>query len=102
VVAGRHDVGDGRRYWLVLERPEASICFHEPGFEVDLFVAADTLALHRVWMAQMDLAKALRDELIVLDGPAELRRGFSTWLALSVYAWRGGPPLAVAATTDGS
>jgi hypothetical protein len=48
----------------------------------------------------MDLAKALRDELIVLDGPAEWRRAFPGWLALSVYAWRGGPSFAAAAPID--
>jgi DNA-binding HxlR family transcriptional regulator len=78
--------------WLVLEQPEPSVCLTDPGLEVDLVVTADTVALHRVWMGQVDLAKALRDELIELDGPATWRRAFPGWLALSVYAWRGGPP----------
>src|SRR5262245_24751479 len=29
-----------KSYWLVLERPQASICWTDPGFEVDLFVRA--------------------------------------------------------------
>jgi DNA-binding HxlR family transcriptional regulator len=75
-------------YWLLLERPEPSLCLFDPGFDVDLYVTADTVALHRVWMGQMDLAKALRDGQIALDGPAPLRRAFPSWLALGFYALR--------------
>jgi DNA-binding HxlR family transcriptional regulator len=75
--------------WLVLERPEPSVCLTDPGFEIDLWLTADTVALHRIWVGQLAFATALRDELIVLDGPAPLRRAFPDWLALGIYAWRG-------------
>ena len=77
-----------RSYWLVLECPEPSLCLIDPGFAVDLSITADTIALHRVWMGQMDLAKALRERLIELEGPTELRRAFPGWLALGYYATR--------------
>jgi|TARA_B100000809_G_C15125702_1_gene526137 hypothetical protein len=35
-------------FWLVLERPEPSVCMHDPGFDVDLFVTTDTVAIHKV------------------------------------------------------
>jgi DNA-binding HxlR family transcriptional regulator len=72
--------------WLILERPEPSVCFKDPGFEIDLLVTADTLALHQVWVGHLDLAKALRDGLVALDGPADLTRAFPSWLALSMFA----------------
>jgi DNA-binding HxlR family transcriptional regulator len=78
-----------RSYWLLLERPEPSMCVTDPGFEVDLLVTADTVALHRVWVGDADLATALRKGLIVIDGPAALRRAFPEWLALSIYMERG-------------
>jgi DNA-binding HxlR family transcriptional regulator len=77
-----------RHYWLLLERPSPSICWHDPGFDVDLVVTADTATLHRVWMGQHDLAKALRDGLIVLDGPSGLCRAFPDWLAFSLFVER--------------
>jgi hypothetical protein len=46
------------------------------------------VALHRVWVGQLDLATALRDGRIDLDGPADLRRGFPQWLKLSVFVER--------------
>lgn len=78
-----------KSYWLVLERPEASVCWFDPGFEPDLVVTADTVALHRVWVGQLPLAPALRDGLIEVDGPDHLRRSFPDWLKLSVFTERG-------------
>lgn len=75
-----------RAYWLVLEQPEPSLCLTDPGFDVDLFVTADTVALHRVWVGELEMAKALRSKSIVLDGPSALRRAFPNWLALGFYA----------------
>jgi DNA-binding HxlR family transcriptional regulator len=74
------------RYWLVLDRGEVSICREDFGFDVDLHVTADTLALHRVWIGRLALADALRDGLIELDGPSELTRGFPNWIMLSTFA----------------
>jgi DNA-binding HxlR family transcriptional regulator len=73
-------------YWLVLERPEPSVCFQDPGFEADLLITTDTLALHQVWMGHLALADAIRKDLIQLDGPADLVRQFPGWLALSTFA----------------
>lgn len=75
-----------RRFWLVLERDAPSVCFRDPGFDVDLVVTADTVAMHRVWMGRMPLETALRQGLIELDGPTELVRAFPDWLALSLLA----------------
>ena len=86
----RIDLGGAhlKSYWLVLERPLASICWTDPGFEVDLLVHADSVALHRVWVGQLELAAALRHGLIALEGPAELRRAFPDWLKLSIFVER--------------
>jgi DNA-binding HxlR family transcriptional regulator len=72
--------------WLVLERPEPSVCYHDPGFEIDLFVNVDTLSLHKVWMGHMSLDEAFRKSLIEIEGQRELARAFPEWLALSHFA----------------
>lgn len=74
------------RYWLLLEPGAPSVCWDPPGFEIDLVVRADTLALHRVWLGHQPFADALRRGLIELDGPRDLVRGFPDWLALSQFA----------------
>ena len=73
-------------YWLVLERPEPSVCFKDPGFDVDLMVTTDTIAMHQVWIGHLSFADALRQELVEIDGPSPLARAFPGWLALSHFA----------------
>ena len=75
-----------RTYWLVLEHGEASICRGDPGFEVDLYVTADTAAFHRVWIGHLQLAESVREGLIRIDGPSDLVRTFPSWLSYSVFA----------------
>src|SRR5688572_13011678 len=43
-------------YWLLLEPGAPSVCWDPPGFEVDLVVAADTMAMHRIWLGHQSLA----------------------------------------------
>jgi DNA-binding HxlR family transcriptional regulator len=73
-------------YWLILERDEVSVCLDYPGFEPDLFVIADTLAIHNVWMGHLSFDAALRNRLVRIDGPRELAHAFPGWLALNMFA----------------
>ncbi len=73
-------------WWLLLDRQDVSICLQEPGFDLDLFVTADTLALHRIWVGRLTFASALHDGLVQVDGPTDLVRALPNWLALSSYA----------------
>jgi hypothetical protein len=75
-------------FWLLLELPEPSVCLHDPGFEVDLIVTVDTLAMHHIWLGRLTIADALREELMHLEGPSHLARAFPGWLALSVFPAR--------------
>jgi DNA-binding HxlR family transcriptional regulator len=74
------------RFWLILERPDVDVCLKDPGFEIDLFVDADLLALTRAWMGDVRLADAMRSGLVRVEGPTALVRAFPGWLALSGFA----------------
>ena len=73
-------------YWLVLERPEPSVCLQDPGFDIDLFVSADTIAMHKVWMGMASLADCIDDGLIVLDGLTAHVEAFPRWFKLSIFS----------------
>ena len=73
-------------YWLVLERPEPSVCMWDPGFDIDLFVTVDTIAIHRVWMGMTSFAECVDDGLIELDGLAAHVKAFPAWFKLSVFS----------------
>jgi hypothetical protein len=56
------------------------------GFEIDLVVNADLVALTKAWMGDVRLADAMRSGLVRVEGPTALVRAFPGWLALSGFA----------------
>jgi len=75
-----------RRYWLVLDAEETSVCLHDPGFETDVYVVSDADTLYRVYLGKCDLRQALRAGLVTLSGPAGLVRAFPRWFRWSDFA----------------
>jgi hypothetical protein len=75
-----------RRYWMVLERSEVSVCLQPPGFDVDLEVGVDTATLYRVYLGRVELGDAIRSGQLTMTGPQALRRGFGQWFTWSAFA----------------
>jgi DNA-binding HxlR family transcriptional regulator len=73
-------------YWLILEHRDVDLCLKDPGFEIDLAVNADLVALTKAWMGDVRLADAMRAGLVRVEGPTALVRAFPGWLALSGFA----------------
>jgi DNA-binding HxlR family transcriptional regulator len=86
VVVEIHMTDVRRRYWLVLEPADASVCFTDPGFEVDGVLTGDLSMLYRVWLGDADLRLALRDGDLTLTGRQAVVRGLPRWLSLSIVA----------------
>jgi DNA-binding HxlR family transcriptional regulator len=83
----RFDFRDpARRFWMVLEPSEVSVCLQHPGFEVDLEVVVDTATLYRVYLGRADLADALRTGKLTMNGSRALQRGFARWFTWSAFA----------------
>jgi DNA-binding HxlR family transcriptional regulator len=83
----RFDFRDpSRRYWMVLEPSEVSVCVQHPGFETDLEVTVDTATLYRVYLGRAELAGAIRAGLLTMSGPRALQRGFGRWFTWSAFA----------------
>ena len=75
-----------KRYWMVLERSEVSVCLQHPGFDVDLEVAVDTATLYRIYLGRAELGAAIRASKLTISGPQSLQRGFARWFAWSAFA----------------
>jgi DNA-binding HxlR family transcriptional regulator len=73
-----------KHFWLVIESSAgASICLHNPGFDIDVIVVADVAVFYRVWLGHMPFAEAVRRGDLRLDGtPADIR-SFPSWFAWS-------------------
>ena len=66
----RFDFRDpAKRYWMVLEPSEVSVCLQHPGFDVDLEVTVDTATLYRVYLGRAELGGAMRARKLTLSGP---------------------------------
>jgi DNA-binding HxlR family transcriptional regulator len=75
-----------RRYWMVLEPSEVSVCLQHPGFDVDLEISVDTATLYRVYLGQAELGGAIRAGQLKMSGPRTLQRGFGQWFTWSAFA----------------
>jgi len=75
-----------RRYWMVLERSEVSVCLQHPGFDVDLEVSVDTATLYGIYLGRAEVGGAIRAGQLTLNGPRALQRGFGRWFTWSAFA----------------
>jgi DNA-binding HxlR family transcriptional regulator len=75
-----------KRYWMVLEPADVSVCLQHPGFDVDLHVAVDTATLYRVYLGRVELGAAIRARKLAMTGPRALQREFARWFAWSSFA----------------
>jgi DNA-binding HxlR family transcriptional regulator len=75
-----------KRYWMVLEPAEVSVCLQHPGFDVDLEVSVDTGTLYRVYLGRAELGDAIRAGKLTMSGPRTLQRGLGHWFTWSAFA----------------
>ncbi|HEY0451954.1 helix-turn-helix domain-containing protein [Actinophytocola sp.] len=80
-------IADRRRtYWLVLEPGDASVCYTDPGFDIDAVLSSDLPTLYRMWEGEIELLDAVRAGTIDLTGARWIVRGLPGWLRLSPIA----------------
>jgi hypothetical protein len=88
----RIDLVDARRaqqhFWLVKHENDLDLdlCYHDPGFDVDLIVTSDIESMARIWLGDIALENAIRTGRVDLEGPAPLRLSFYDWIGLSPFA----------------
>jgi DNA-binding HxlR family transcriptional regulator len=79
--------GDGAMtIWMVLDRGEPSVCMKHPGFDTDVLVSTDPVALMRVFSGIDSLEHARRSGTIEITGPSTLTRAFGKWFLWSPFA----------------
>ena len=69
-----------RRYWLVLEPAEVSVCREAPGFDAEVLVEADAEQLYDLYFGRT----TLRDAAIAVRGAA--RGDVDSWFTWSEFA----------------
>lgn len=74
------------RAWVIFHGPDSEVCRHDPGFEIELFVLAQSRAFAEWHLGRIEWADALRAERIRVDGHRELGRALPTWNRRSAAA----------------
>ena len=75
-----------RMFWLVIEPSDASVCYTDPGFDIDAVMRADLATLYRMWEGEIELLDAVRDGSITLTGPRWIVAGLPRWFLFSPVA----------------
>lgn len=76
-----------RQWWMIVAPNEATeLCFVDPGYDVDLYVATDLRTMTAIWMGLDTVRKAVADDRIKLTGDRKLAADLQTWLGLSPFA----------------
>jgi DNA-binding HxlR family transcriptional regulator len=74
------------RIWMVIDRRETSVCTDPPGFEVDVVVTTEPVALMRVFSGIVTYSQALADGSLAVSGSSRLARALPHWFAWSPFA----------------
>lgn len=64
-----------KRYWIVVD-DDASLCFADPRFEIDVSVSTDRSTLYRTYMGHFSLAEAHRTAQVKFTGSRQSVRLF--------------------------
>ena len=74
-----------RSWWLVVEpQGEVDLCWSDPGFDVDLYVATDLHTMTSIWMGLTTVAK--EKGKMDITGDRSIAGTMQTWLGLSPFA----------------
>jgi hypothetical protein len=76
-----------RNWWLVIEPDKnVDLCSVDPGFDVDLYLTTDLRTMTEVWMGYATVARAKKDDRLVVTGDRQLATSLQTWLSSSRFA----------------
>jgi len=75
-----------RWFWMVFDGERSEVCRRDPGFEVDLVVEAESMALAEWHLGLAEWNDALRANRIRVAGPLRLARMLPTWNRRSAFA----------------
>jgi DNA-binding HxlR family transcriptional regulator len=81
------DMSDVRRsFWLVVEPGDASVCYTDPGFDVDASLSIDCGTLYEVWTGRSELLAVVRQGDAAVQGARWVVAALPRWLQNSPAA----------------
>lgn len=75
-----------RLWWFVNRADGCELCVHDPGLEVDLYLACTLPDMIYIVRGDLSVARALAEDRLEVIGDAALRKAVARWLNLSPLA----------------
>ena len=75
-----------RRFWFVIRPDDVSLCFTDPGYDIDVTLQTPLGVLYQMWEGVFELPAAARDGLLQVAGRRELVLRLPDALRLSPVA----------------
>ena len=80
------DLTDFSAWWVVCEGANTDLCYQDPGKDVSAYVTANSVDMIKVWMGDLPLSQALREDRVTLLGEPLICDRFRKWFPLSSAA----------------
>lgn len=78
--------GRRTRYWFVIAPHDVSLCFTDPGYDVDVVLETPLATLYEIWEGRIELGRAVRDGQVRLLGRRDVVLRLPSALLLSPVA----------------
>ena len=62
------DLDEHNRWWICVSNRERDLCDSDPGKDVDLYIRADLDTLISIWMGDLTVDEAMREEALSMTG----------------------------------
>jgi DNA-binding HxlR family transcriptional regulator len=86
VVQFDHTAPERVTVWIVLDRGEASVCNHHPGYDIDVLITCATGAMAGVFSGVESWGHAQSTGAVRIDGPPRLVRAVPRWFVGSPFS----------------
>lgn len=81
------DQPKGKRFWwFINENATCEMCVHDPGCDIDLYLASALPDMIRLVRGDIGYPGALANGTLEVIGPARLRRALGQWLEISPWS----------------
>ena len=77
------DLDNFSKWWIVCDDAQTDLCYQDPGKDVNAYVTANSVDMIKVWMGDLPLSEALREDRITLLGESLICDRFRKWFPLS-------------------
>jgi len=86
VIQFRHTAPNPDTIWFVLDHRDVSVCYRDPGFDVDLVASATTPAFAEVFQGLLTWEEAVARGRIAVHGAPRLAAALPRWFEWSPWA----------------